>query len=46
MLASLLKEPLLFVGLAAAVLAYAMEYSLLEMGRLPLLIAAFAVAFP
>ena len=43
MLASLLKERLLFGGLAAAVLAYATEHSLLEMGRLPLLIAAFAL---
>jgi Ca2+:H+ antiporter len=43
MLASLLKERFLFVGLAAAILAYSVEHSLLEMGRLPLLIAAFAL---
>ena len=43
MLSSLLKERFLFVGLAAAILAYASEHSLLEMGRLPVLAAAFAL---
>jgi Ca2+:H+ antiporter len=43
MLSSLMKERVLFVGLAAAILAYATEHSLLEMGRLPLLVAAFAL---
>lgn len=43
MLSSLLKERFLFVGLAAAILAYATEHSLLEMGRLPVLITAFAL---
>lgn len=43
MFSSLLKERLLFVGLAAAIIAYATEHSLLEMGRLPVLVAAFAL---
>jgi Ca2+:H+ antiporter len=43
MLSSLLKERFLFVGLAAAILAFATEHSLLDMGRLPLLVAAFAL---
>ena len=43
MLASFLKERFLFAGLAAAILAYATEHSLLEMGRLPVLLAAFAL---
>jgi Ca2+:H+ antiporter len=41
MLSSLLKERSLFIGLAAAVLAYATEHSLLEMGRPAMLLAAF-----
>lgn len=43
MLSSLLKERFLFIGLAAAVIAYATEHSLLEMGRLSVLLAAFAL---
>ena len=39
MLSSLTKERFLFAGLAAAVLAYATEHSLLEMGR-PAMLAA------
>jgi len=43
MLSSLTKERFLFAGLAAAVLAYATEHSLLEMGRPAMLAAAFAL---
>ena len=43
MLSSLLKERFLFIGLAVAVIAYASEHTLLDMGRLPVLIAAFAL---
>ncbi|MXN49916.1 calcium:proton antiporter [Shinella sp. AETb1-6] len=43
MLSSLTKERFLFAGLAAAILAYATEHSLLEMGRPAMLAAAFAL---
>lgn len=43
MLSSLTRERFLFAGLAAAVLAYATEHSLLEMGRPAMLAAAFAL---
>ena len=43
MLSSILKERFLFIGLGAAILAYATEHSLLDMGRLPVLLAAFAL---
>ncbi|MCP8893962.1 calcium:proton antiporter [Shinella daejeonensis] len=43
MLSSLLKERFLFIGLAMAILAYAMEHSLLEMGRLPMLAGAVLI---
>ncbi|UNK39087.1 calcium:proton antiporter [Shinella sp. H4-D48] len=43
MLSSLTKERFLLVGLAVAVLAYATEHSLLELGRPAMLVAAFAL---
>lgn len=43
MLSNLMKERFLFIGFAAAVIAYTIEHSLLDMGRLPVLIAAFAL---
>ncbi len=43
MLSSLTKERFLLAGLAVAVLAYATEHSLLELGRPAMLAAAFAL---
>lgn len=43
MLSSLLKERFLLIGLAAAVAAYGTEHALMEAGRLPMLVAAFAI---
>jgi len=43
MLSSLLKERFLLIGLGAAIVAYGTEHALLEAGRLPMLLAAFAI---